>query len=442
MFSTQNSKPTAKTFILSILLILNFSLFGQEVKSNVSPYALHIIQNLASDAFLGRGYVDEGMNRTADFIADEFEKFGLEKVNGSYFQEFEMPINILENARLILNGKELKYGIDFIVKPSSYSQSFYKKDTYTFPAYDFENSITSETRFIDFIQRDMIQQKGKHVVFPPHTFQVDSLNNYYKNWSSFYRPEENQNRALLFFTKDKLTSSLSTHQDSLALFYVSEDFYSKNLRIDDYKIESNFQSTYKTKNVIGKIKGKSDSLIVLTAHFDHLGKVGETIFHGASDNASGTAFLLELAKYFSKNPPEYTLVFIAFAAEEAGMVGSNYFVENPEIDLAKIKFLLNFDIMGAGNEGIQIVNSTIFTNEYDLLNQINFQKKYTSQIRKRGEACNSDHCPFYQKGVPSFFIYTLGGPGHYHDPLDIAESLNLAGFEGLKRLFIEFIQKL
>ena len=442
MFFTINSKQIAKIFSLSILLFLSIPLFGQEVKSNISPYAIDIIQNLTSEEFSGRGYVDQGMNRAADFIAVEFEKLGLENVNGSYFQEFEMPINILENASLKLNGKELKYGIDFIVKPSSYSLSFHNKDIYTFPADDFEHSIASETRFIEFIQRDMIQQKGKHVVFPPHTFQVDSLNNYYKNWSSFYKPEENQNRALLFFTKNKLTSSLSTHQDSMALFYVSEDFYSKNLRIDDYKIESNFQSAYKTKNVIGKIRGKSDSLIVLTAHFDHLGKVGETIFHGASDNASGTAFILELAKYFSKNPPEYTLVFIAFAAEEAGMIGSNYFVENPEFDLAKIKFLLNFDIMGAGDEGIQIVNSTIFTHEYNLLNQINSQEKYTSQIRKRGEACNSDHCPFYQKGIPSFFIYTLGGPGHYHDPLDTAESLNLAGFEGLKRLFIEFIQKL
>lgn len=442
MFFTRNPKTKIKIFSLSILLFLNFLIYGQEVKSTISPYAFDIIKNLASDEFSGRGYIDQGMNRTADFIADEFKKLGLEKMNGSYFQEFEMPINILENARLKLNGKELKYGIDFIVKPSSYSQSFHKKDIYTFPADDFENSIVSETRFIDFIHRDLIRQKGKHVVFPPHTFQLDSLNNYYKNWSSFYRPKENQNRALFFFTKDKLTSSLSTHQDSLALFYISQKFYTENLQIDDYAIESNFQSAYPTKNVIGKIKGKSDSIMVITAHFDHLGKVGETIFHGASDNSSGTAFLLELAKYFSINPPDYTLVFIAFAAEEAGMIGSTYFVENPEIDLSEIKFLLNFDIMGAGDEGIQIVNSTIFTNEYDLLHQINSQKKYISQIRKRGEACNSDHCPFYQKNVPSFFIYTLGGPGHYHDPLDTAESLNLIGFNGLKNLFIEFIQKL
>lgn len=435
-------KTFSKFFIVSLSLLLNFPLLAQESNSNVSPYALNIIQNLTSDEFSGRGYVDEGMNRTADYIAHEFEKLGLEKVKGSYYQEFEMPINVIQNASLKLNGKTLKYGIDFMVKPSSYSQNFHHKDIYTFSALDFANSIGNESRFIEFIQRDMIQQNGKHIVFPPHTFKVDSLNSYYKNWASFYRPKENQNRALFFFTPDKLTSYLSTFQDSLALFYIKEDYYSENLQIDDYKIESTFLENYKTKNVIAQIKGKKDSTIVLTAHFDHLGKVGNTIFQGASDNASGTAFLLELAKYFSKNPPEYTLVFLAFAAEEAGMIGSQFFVENPLIDLEKIKFLLNFDIMGAGDEGIQIVNSLIFTQEYDLLNQINSQKNYTPTIKKRGASCNSDHCPFYEKGVPSFFTYTLGGPGHYHDPLDTADSLNLAGFEGLKKLFIAFIQKL
>jgi len=191
------------------------------------------------------------------------------------------------------------------------------------------------------------------------------------------------------------------------------------------------------------IEGENtDSLILITAHFDHLGKVGNTIFPGASDNASGTAFLLELAKYFSQHKPKYSLVFIGFAAEEAGLVGSKYFVENSLVDLAKIKFLLNFDIMGAGEEGIQIVNSSVFTKEYELLNQINSNKNYLKQIKKRGEACNSDHCPFYEKGVPSFFTYTLGGPGHYHDVYDTAESLNLAEFEDLKKLFIEFIDKI
>lgn len=398
---------------------------------------------MTSEKFSGRGYVDGGMQKSAEFIANEFQKLELEKVNNSYFQEFTMPINVIKNVELKLNGKELKYGEDFIVKPNSYSQNFHQKQIYVFDPLDYEASMKSESSIIDFVERDMLAQNGKHIVFPPHQFEVDSINQYYKHWANFYKPEENRNRAIFYFSKDKLIASLSQAQDSIAEFIINERYYRKNLSIDNYKIESEFISDFKSKNVIGKIEGKNkDSLIVITAHYDHLGKVGNVYFPGANDNASGTAFLLNLAKYYSQNKPENTLIFIAFGAEEAGLVGSYYFVENPLIDLKKIKFLLNFDIMGAGEDGIQIVNSSVFTKEYELLSHINSKNNYLKQIKKRGKACNSDHCPFYEKGVPSFFTYTLGGAGHYHDPFDKGETLTLEKFQDIQNLFVEFIDEL
>ncbi len=427
-------------FKSTFLILLPFFCFGQNDNLN---YAHSIIDTLTSESFAGRGYVDEGMNKSAEFIADEFGKLGLKKINGSYFQEFKMPINVIQDAELTLDGKKLKYGIDFIVKPNSKSQNFHQREIYQFDPIDYAISLKYESSFIDFIYRDMEAQKEKHIVFPPHHFEVDSLNQYYKNWASFYKPNENRNRAVLFFTNDKLTSSLSQIQDSISEFIVNGKLYSDELKINHYLIQSDFQPDFKSQNVIGKIEGKNqDSLVVITAHYDHLGKVGNVYFPGASDNASGTAFILELAKYFSQNKPKYTLVFIAFAAEEAGMVGSNYFVENPLVDLSKIKFLLNFDIMGAGEDGIQIVNSSIFTKEYELLNEINSKKNYVKQIKKRGEACNSDHCPFYEKGIPSFFTYTLGGPGFYHDIFDKGETLDLKEFQSIQNLFVEFMDSL
>lgn len=425
-----------------IFLFSSTIIFGQNTKNEAIDYPRMIIDKLTSEEFAGRGYVENGMEKSAEFIANEFQKLGLEKVNDSYFQEFTMPINIIKNADLKLDGKQLKYGEDFIVKPNSYNQNFHPKEIYNFDPIDYGASLKFESAFIDFIQRDMLAQKGKHIVFPPHHFEVDSINQYYKHWANFYKPEENRNRAVFYFTKDKLIASLSQTQDSIAEFIVNEKYYSKNLSIDDYKIESEFINDFKAKNIIGKIEGQNkDSLIVITAHYDHLGKVGDVYFPGANDNASGTAFLLNLAKYYSKNKPKYTLIFIAFGAEEAGLVGSYHFVENPLIDLKKIKFLLNFDIMGAGEDGMQIVNSSIFTKEYELLNQINSKNKFVKQIKKRGEACNSDHCPFYEKGIPSFFTYTLGGAGHYHDPFDKGETLSLSEFQDIQDLFVEFIDE-
>lgn len=430
--------------LLILTTVFSFSVvFAQKKQDSALNYPKEIIQKLTSDEFSGRGYTDSGMWRASEFVALEFEKAALKKIGDSYFQEFLMPINSIEDAELQINGRALKYGIDFLVKPGSKSQEFNQRELYTINPEEFADALSSEVKLTDFIIADMKMQNGKHVVFPPYDFKPDSIGRYYKDWASLYRPNENRNRAIFFFTKDKMTASLSLEQDSISAFYIADKFYSKDLKIHHYSIKANFIKDFKARNVIGMIDGENqDSLIVLTAHYDHLGKIGNTIFRGASDNASGTAFLIELVRYFSVHKPKYSLVFIAFAAEEAGMIGSNYFVENPLIDLSKIKFLLNFDIMGAGEDGIQIVNSSIFTKEYELLNQINSEKKLVPQIKKRGEACNSDHCPFYLMGIPSFFTYTLGGPGHYHDPLDSADTLNLEGFLNLKELFIEFIEKI
>lgn len=429
---------------LAFLLFFPVSLlFSQVDIQSETTYSRAIIDTLTSEYFAGRGYTYEGMDKAARFLEKEFEQIGLKKIDGSYIQEFSMPINIIEDAKLVLDGKELEYGVNYIVKPNSKSQKFHSKELYFFSPQKFEKALQSRADMIEFVHEDMKAQKEKHIIMPPVKFVEDSINRYYKSWPQVYKPHENRDRAVFYFTDDRLISSLSLEQDSISLFLIREELFHPAVNPDDYYIKARFESDFKAKNIIGKIEGlKSDSLIVITAHYDHLGQIGNKYFPGASDNASGVAFMLELAKYFSDHPSDYTLVFIAFAAEEAGLVGSQYFVDYPPVDLNKIKFLLNFDIMGAGEEGIQIVNSTIFKEEFDLLQQINTENQFTPQIKTRGEACNSDHCPFYLAGVPSFFTYTLGGPGHYHDIFDTAESLPLTGFEGLQHLFREFISRL
>jgi Zn-dependent M28 family amino/carboxypeptidase len=196
--------------------------------------------------------------------------------------------------------------------------------------------------------------------------------------------------------------------------------------------------------VIGYIEGsKKDSLLVFTAHYDHLGMMGkETMFPGANDNASGVSILLNLIKHFSTTKPEYTLVFIAFAGEEIGLIGSSYFTSHPVFPLNKIKFLINFDLAGTGDDGIQIVNGKVHQEKFDLITKLNEQDKLLKQIKIRGEACNSDHCMFHTKGVPCFFIYTLGGIQAYHDIYDRAETLPLTEYEDYFKLLLNFISKI
>ena len=128
--------------------------------------------------------------------------------------------------------------------------------------------------------------------------------------------------------------------------------------------------------------------------------------------------LIELAHYYKQHPPSHSIAFIAFSAEEAGLVGSRYYTERPFFKLNKIKFLTNLDLFATGEEGMTAVNGSVFTAQFALLEKINTANNYLPKIGKRGEAANSDHYFFYKANVPCFFLYLQGDWPHYHDVND------------------------
>jgi len=213
----------------------------------------------------------------------------------------------------------------------------------------------------------------------------------------------------------------------------------------DLIIECKFIKNYTTQNITGIIKGSSvpDSFIVVIAHYDHLGQMGAaTYFPGANDNASGVAMILNLASYYAKNPPKYSMVFIALSGEELGILGAKEFTENPLIRLDRIKFLINFDLAGTGEEGIRVVNGSIYKDKFDLLVKLNNEYQLLPKVDIRGAACNSDHCYFYQKGVLCFYIYTQGGIKAYHDIYDKPETLPLTEFVDYCKLMVKFFDEI
>ncbi|MFT5779088.1 MAG: aminopeptidase YwaD, partial [Crocinitomicaceae bacterium] len=206
-----------------------------------------------------------------------------------------------------------------------------------------------------------------------------------------------------------------------------------------------FIESYATQNIIAYLpaKKKCTETIVFTAHYDHLGRMGsDTYFPGANDNASGTAMLISMAKYFKEHPSEYNIMFIAFAGEEAGLVGSKYFTEHPILPLKKIRFLINLDIMGSGEEGITAVNATLFEEEFKLLQTINEEKQLLAKVKRRGPAANSDHYWFTEKGVPAFFIYTMGPNKNYHDVFDEYAALSFVEYDDITTLLVSFVERL
>ena len=181
--------------------------------------------------------------------------------------------------------------------------------------------------------------------------------------------------------------------------------------------------------------------MVFSAHYDHLGMQGNAMFPGASDNASGCSMILYLARYYSEHKPPCNMVFILFSGEEAGLIGSDYFTSFPTFDIHKIKMLVNIDIMGDAKNGITVVNGEVFKDKFDALVKINQEKGYLPEVRIRGKARNSDHYHFSEKGVPAFFIYSMGGAGFYHDVFDKANTLSLTNYENTAKLLIDFVNR-
>ncbi|MBJ6143728.1 M20/M25/M40 family metallo-hydrolase [Hymenobacter sp. BT559] len=212
-------------------------------------------------------------------------------------------------------------------------------------------------------------------------------------------------------------------------------------------VDAELKRNYQTQNLAAIVRGRTqpDSFLVVSAHYDHLGMMGsKTYFSGANDNASGVALLLELASHYARpeNQPACSVVFLLFGAEEAGLVGSRYFVAHPLVPLPRIKFLVNLDLLGTGEEGATVVNGKVYEHAYQRLMALNDAHHYLPRLTARGRAANSDHFPFSEAGVPAFFLYTRGGSQAYHDVHDVPAALSLAGFAGAFGLVRDFLDDL
>lgn len=201
---------------------------------------------------------------------------------------------------------------------------------------------------------------------------------------------------------------------------------------------------YRSQNVCGYLPGEVDTMVVFTAHYEHLGMSGDTIFYGAHDNASGTAAVLDMARVLSERQRHYTYLFLFFGGEESGLVGSRYFVEQSVVNLSKVKLLINIDLFCGGDDGLMVVNADDSrTKPYvDLLQSINDTRGYAAKVGRRANAANSDHW-FFTNHCPAIFIYTLGGPyGGYHSPTDTCEGCGLGHYNDFMSLLLTLIDHL
>ncbi|EAQ79523.1 M20/M25/M40 family metallo-hydrolase [Blastopirellula marina] len=202
-------------------------------------------------------------------------------------------------------------------------------------------------------------------------------------------------------------------------------------------------------NVIGVLHGEgplADEIILIGAHYDHIGYGGEgslapwthEIHNGADDNASGAVALLEAARRIvgSDEKPQRTIVFIGFTGEERGLLGSAYYVKHPVFSLEKTVAMLNMDMVGRLKDEKLIISGSGTAKEFEaLIDQLNGDYQFVV-TKDPGGYGPSDHASFYAKEIPVMHFFT-GTHDDYHRPSDDVEKLDIAGIRRIASMLAD-----
>lgn len=434
------------------------------------------IRFLASDSLKGRYPGTEESKVAANYIKYNLIEGGLELIGDHGFQKFEVvtAIKAGENNALRANGLEGVLNTDFA--PFAYTKNDSLDAEVVFVGYGFSikndsllwndyegmdvkdkwvlvlmgdpESEDPNSAFAQFAgERDKVVTAkdngaaGVLFVNGPVNDKADKLIglNFDKTRSNAGIPVIHLKRAFVdaFLennTIEKLEQQLNESRKPLS-FSISKTLNA----ITDVQ-----QEKVVTKNVLAFIKGKElpDEIIVLGAHWDHLGMGGPNsgsrmpdtvaVHYGADDNASGVSGVLEIAEKLAqqKNLKRSVLV-MSFGAEEMGLLGSNYFTANPLFDLKSLKAMVNLDMIGRLKEDHSLMISGTGTSLEGeaLLNSLNADSTFKLSLQPEGFG-PSDHAAFYAKDVPVFFI-SSGAHQEYHTPLDHPDRINLEGAKAI-----------
>lgn len=458
-------------FSVLLLVLIGFPSCNQPKPLNYNPDITEqeIIENikvLSADSLFGRKPGTKGDTLAANYIRKKFSDAKLKPLFPNYFQEFELVTDVTLGENNYLNTGIVSEKIDTNYIPLGFSANKQLKSQVYFVGYGF--NIDSDTlQWNDYANIDVT---GQWVLILRGNPQYDNMSSKFGTISDdrikVLVAQEKGAAGVLFVsgtkieTKDVLQGlyfdKSATRTDipaiqitrSLANSLLTETNYTieqleteinsnykpKTMLLKspvDAKVDVVFQ-TVKTHNVVGMVAGTVDSLqesyIVVGAHYDHLGMGGPgsssrspdtlAIHNGADDNASGISGIIELAQYFSANPTLHPIVFIAFSAEEMGLVGSKAFVKNSPIDLKNFKLMVNLDMIGRLNpetKKLHIEGMGTFKEAKSLIDTIK-QNDFDIAYSDDGYG-PSDQSSFYMKNIPVLFLNT--GPHlDYHTPSD------------------------
>lgn len=449
---------------------------------------METVTYLASKELAGRLSGSEGYNKAARYMAEEFSRLGLKPFGDSaYFQNLKveyneifspLKLNLIEDGKFPPKAdappaqkKEYKPGKDFVCRDLTGSGHIIAP--VVFCGYGLSQP---EIGYDDYAGIDV---SGKIVlVFKPNPkWKMNDTS----NWGSAYPRDKAKTAAqhgavgLLIVSPPNDPNPQKTilsvldgkgeQNEKFPQMHIDIPVADELLQVSGYslkdlqtKIDSNknsfslplksiveievharYTKELQTMNVVGLLEGSEPLLkneyLVVGSHLDHVGsQAGEIFAPGANDNASGSTAVLEIARAFVNSgiQPKRSIIFVLFASEELGLVGSTFFVNQSPVSLNKIVAMLNLDCIGYG-DSIQVGNGKSSPKLWNIARRQD--SLYTKMmVEATWNGGGADAGPFHDKGIPAAYFVTTNSYAHLHYMTDTPETLNKSLFEKITKL--------
>lgn len=477
------------------LIALTLLLFAGILKADHNSI-IEDVKTLSSEEFEGRKPGTKGIEKAAKYIESKFDEYGLKKLNSNYRQNFSIltgkeltgendvffnvviPKPGIPKERLRARKKQWDIEKDWF--PMAFSENGNLENSeLVFAGY----GISSESlKYDDYAGIDV---KDKIVIVLTSGPGGDESGGKFRRYSNYrYKTSNAKDKGAKGIIFLKIQGDSSNVFESLtdvrhlqgnsgiiaiqANRFKIEKLFPKNNRLSDMesKINSTLQpnsfplpncnmnlkvnikdKSEQTSNILGYIEGTEnpDQFILIGGHYDHLGWGGPNsryfqkpvkIHYGADDNASGIGAILELSKRISENPLKKSVLFLAFSAEEMGLLGSKHFVENLPIKDEQIITYLNFDMVGRMTDNKLNIYGTGTSADFDkIIDEVNID--FSLEIKKITTGNGpSDHASFYRAEKPVLMFFS-GIHSDYHTPRDVFEKINTEGINTI----VDFAEK-
>ncbi|MCB9186625.1 MAG: M28 family peptidase [Flavobacteriales bacterium] len=498
-----------KVRALLVLVFLGYSAIAQQDAKQLK-YAETItasdlrerLQVLASDEFEGRETGQPGQKKAAEYIQAQLQSFGIPPIDkiGGYLQEFKLQLTYPDTVRLIVGNDTLRFLKDMYYFPG-FGDMLIQTENLLYLGYGIDDARYSDYKDVSVKGRVLMISGGEPVSKNGISYitGTDEKSSWTVDWEKKIELATERGAKALLVIDDNFSTSVMQfgryikrpeiqigerpkESNGIPLIYINTKMATRIFsgagvkgghkalekktakQGKPYSVELNVPVTINVKknrgeltseNVLGFIEGteKPDEIVVISAHYDHLGKKGERIYNGADDDGSGTTTVLELAEAFARakgngDGPKRSILFMTVSGEEKGLLGSEFYTDHPVFPLENTVADLNVDMIGRidkehepDSNYVYIIGSDKLSTELHQLNEsvnkaytgLELDYTYNDENDPNRFYYRSDHYNFAKNQIPVIFYFT-GVHEDYHQPSDTVEKIMFQKMEKIAKL--------